>query len=334
MTERRLRFVDELFAEAEVQFEQKELSPALIFEAQLLGMSEKEAVKIQLPDAVTIKALLQGFALSVSSLNTYLRCPLSFYYEHVLKVPTVTSEAAANGTAMHNSLQRLFERMMADPEKNFLPVDKFVQLYEFEMRKLRGYFGRKEYERRLAIGKNNLAKYYHEHINSWRKHVTVKVEFDVRHVEVEGVPIKGVIDKIEYLPKEQVRLVDYKTGSLDNSKVARPSEKNPLGGNYWRQLAFYKILFENHRDTLQTVRSAAISYLEPDTKGRFPEKEMRFSPKDVALVTGMIKTAYTKIKAHEFDWGCGEKHCVWCNFAQENVIVDSLVDVEVEELDD
>jgi len=333
-TLQRTRFIDELFAEAEINLMHKELDQDLILESQILMLIEKEGIKIALPDQVTINALLQGFALSVSSLNTYLRCPLSFYYEYVLKVPTVTSEAAANGTAMHNSLQRLFEKMILHPEKEFLNEENFLQLFEYEMKKLRGYFGKKEYDRRFAVGKNNLAQYYQQHINIWRKPVAVKVEFDVRHVEIDGVPIKGIIDKIEYLPKERVHLVDYKTGSLNKSKTSKPTEKNPNGGNYWRQLAFYKILFENHRDTTQTVKSAAISYLEKDTKGRFPAKEMQFTPQQIELVKGMIKEAFVKIKAHEFDQGCGEENCVWCNFVKENVRVDSLVDREVEELDD
>ena len=328
----RARFVDELVAHSDIGYHQKQLNPKLISEAQLLILLEKEAVQINLPDAQTVSALLEGFALSVSSLNTYLRCPLSFYYENVLRVPTVSSEAAANGTAMHNSLQRLFERMLLDKEKAFMNQDDFIKLFEYEMKRLRGYFTKKEYERRLVIGKNNLAKYYQENISDWRKQV--KVEFDVRNVEIDGVPIKGVIDKVEYLEKEQVHLVDYKTGSLDKSKLSRPSEKKPNGGNYWRQLAFYKILFENHRDTTQVVKTAAISYLELDTQGRFPKKEMSFTLADIDKVKGMIISSYEKIMAHEFSEGCGESNCPWCNFIRANVIMGSLVDLEVEELDD
>ena len=330
--QQRARFIDELLTHSEMELSLKQLEPDLLYEAQILILSEKEAVQVQLPDRQTVIALLEGFALSISSLNTYLRCPLSFYYEHVLRVPTVTSEAAANGTAMHNSLQRIFERMLLDKEKQFMDLENFVRLYEYEMRRLRGYFTKKEFDRRLAIGKNNLAKYYEKNIAHWHKQV--KVEFDVRNVEINGVPIKGVIDKVEYLEKEQVHLVDYKTGSLDRSKVAKPTEKNPNGGNYWRQLAFYKILFENHRDTTQTVKSAEISYLELNSQGKFPRKEMSFNPKEIEKVKDMIKSSYEKIMAHEFDTGCGESKCPWCNFIRANKRMDSLVDTEVEELDD
>ena len=66
------------------------------------------------------------------------------------------------------------------------------------------------------------------------------IEF--KNVEVEGVPITGVIDRIDFLDNQTVHIVDYKTGSHKKDKLNPPTAKNPHGGNYWRQLIFYKIL--------------------------------------------------------------------------------------------
>lgn len=59
---------------------------------------------------------------------------------------------------------------------------------------------------------------------------------------VGDVPIKGKIDKLEFNGK-YVNVVDYKSGNFENAKdkMMRPEDKNPNGGDYWRQAVFYKI---------------------------------------------------------------------------------------------
>ena len=65
---------------------------------------------------------------------------------------------------------------------------------------------------------------------------------------MEGVPIKGNLDKVEFTGK-QVTVVDYKTGKLKNAKdkLQRPTNEEPNGGDYWRQAVFYKILIDHDR---------------------------------------------------------------------------------------
>ena len=74
--------------------------------------------------------------------------------------------------------------------------------------------------------------------------------------------------------------------------------------------------------------------MESNSKGEFKSKRIEFVPKEVEIVRGLIKDSYRKILAHDFYEGCGEKNCKWCNFVKYNVMVDSFVDLEGEELDD
>lgn len=69
------------------------------------------------------------------------------------------------------------------------------------------------------------------------------VERNIRGVVYNGVPLKGKLDKLEFNGKE-VNVVDYKSGNIDNAipKMKAPHEKDPNGGDYWRQAVFYKIL--------------------------------------------------------------------------------------------
>ena len=327
----RSAFVDEILEETDIMIDEREVDAEIVLDAQYLALTESKAPVVPEADKAMITSVLENFTLSISSLNRFLKCPLSFYYEVVLRVPTVQSEAASYGTAIHFALMRIFERMRASEDKTFPDATSLITHFEEEMKRQRSYFTKKEYERRLEIGRTNLTAFYNQQVASWPKNVLL--EHEVRNVELDGVPLNGTIDRIDILEDNKVHIADYKTGRIDSRRLQKPTEKNPLGGTYWRQLYFYKILYETSQQN-KFARSGAISYLELDKKNLYPIKNMEFEAKELQLVKDMIKDSWKKIQAHEFYEGCGEKDCSWCNFLKDNVVVDSLRDLEVEALDD
>jgi hypothetical protein len=64
------------------------------------------------------------------------------------------------------------------------------------------------------------------------------------------------------------------TGTPDSSETAPPDVQNPLGGSYWRQLAFYQAAPESASIYPETVEKTAIIWLEPDKRGTFPVSEL------------------------------------------------------------
>jgi len=74
--------------------------------------------------------------------------------------------------------------------------------------------------------------------------------------------------------------------------------------------------------------------MEPDNKGVFKEFEATYSGEYVEVVKDLIRDSWKKIQNHEFYTGCNEPYCVWCNFVKENRKIDSMADLEMEELDD
>jgi DNA helicase II / ATP-dependent DNA helicase PcrA len=330
--QRRAIFVDELLEGAGLEAQPKAVPAEALLEAEALRLTELEAPSIPAQEKVLVDSLLEGFQLSISALNRYLRCPLSFYYDMVLRAPELMSEAAHYGTAMHYALQRLFERMKGSKDKAFPSEEAFVRFFEQEMARRRAHFSRQEYERRLEMGRHNLPDYYRQHCRHWHKDVLL--EYRPRLVEIDGVPLTGSIDKLEFLDAATARIVDYKSGGHGDHKLRRPTPANPLGGTYWRQLVFYKILYEAHPANTRRAHSGAISYLDPDQRGKFVEKELDYTAEDVQAVQQMIRDTYAKIMAHDFYTGCGEANCAWCNFVRHNELANSFSEAEVEELDD
>ena len=51
-----------------------------------------------------------------------------------------------------------------------------------------------------------------------------------------------------------------------NKKLQPPDEEHPLGGDYWRQLVFYKILVDNLKTKNWKMQMGIIDFIEQDAK--------------------------------------------------------------------
>ncbi len=83
------------------------------------------------------------------------------------------------------------------------------------MHRHRESFTKEQFDRRLEYGEDVLSNYYDKYLHSWNK--IVALERNIKNVVVNGVPLKGKLDKLEFTGKE-VNVVDYKTGDPDKAK--------------------------------------------------------------------------------------------------------------------
>lgn len=299
---------------------------------QTLLMAEPDAPVISLPETALVDGLLADFRLSISALNRYLRCPLAFYYEDLLRVPGASSEAAAYGLAMHGTLQHFLLRMKADKKQQWPSVEVLHRLFAQEMDGQRGYFSENGYVQRLALGRENLRRIHVEQVPYWRKRAVAERRVD--RVEFEGIPLTGVLDKIEWLDNGTLRVVDYKTGQPDPKKTAPPDDGNALGGDYWRQLAFYVILMDAARIYPENVSKTAISWLDPDKAGAYPITEVQFTGDQIRWVGGLVQDTWQRIQSRQFDTGCGKPDCAWCQMHRDRTLREMFPREEEQGLDD
>jgi DNA helicase-2/ATP-dependent DNA helicase PcrA len=179
-----------------------------------------------------------------------------------------------------------------------------------------------DFKRYMEHGERIITNHYNYYSQSWNK--VISVEKRMRGVVYGGIPITGLIDKIEF-DGRKATVIDYKTGKPSNAvdkfktpvKVADPekAKKHELyGGDYWRQVVFYKILLEHDSEKMKQWQfsGAAFDFIEPDEKtGEYIKREVYITPEDEQFVAGLIQNVYEKIKNREFHQGCGS--CEWCN---------------------
>ncbi len=323
------QFLVEMAEGADLPREKKVLDQQTISEFSILHFSPAIAPEVAHLDDEITNRFVAGFVMSVSALNSYLTCPLGFYFGHVVRIPSPKNEAMEFGSAVHHALEKLFLKMQSSGNV-FPSAEEFVEDFTWYMNRNRQYFTREQFSRRLEHGIEILTNYYKQSIGTFNK--VVLLEQTLRNVIVEGLRLKGKIDKIEFNNKE-VYIWDYKTGNPEkrNAKLARPNPKLPVGGDYWRQAVFYKLLVENNPGKEWKVAGVAFDFIEPTKKKEYIREKVIITDEDVAIVKDQVKTVYAKIENRDFYTGCGKEDCHWCSFVKTNKLAVALHEIEEEE---
>jgi DNA helicase-2/ATP-dependent DNA helicase PcrA len=297
-------------------------------EFAMIQFATPQAPEIERIEADFIDKVLDKFSMNVTALNSYLKCPLQFYFQNLVRVPSGKSEATEFGSAIHDALQKLFEKMQQTDR--FPGKDEFFNDFKKYMERHRESFTKEQFARRMEYGQEVLTNYYDQNIHTWNK--IVAVERSIRNVVVQGVPLKGKLDKLEFDGKD-VNVVDYKSGDIDKAKdkLKPPHDKDPNGGDYWRQAVFYKILVDHYEQKNWKVVSTEFDFIEPDKKKQYRKEKIVITPQDITTVTQQIKTVWQKIQDRDFYTGCGKPDCHWCNFVKTNQMAVAMHDLSEED---
>lgn len=304
----------------------------LRFSALRFGIVQKPV--LERAEKEHIDRLLKNFTMNVTALNHYLDCPLSFYYNNLVKVPGAKSEAAAFGSAVHQALSDFLNHMMKNgrvyPEKDYL-----LKRFQYHLLSEREIFTRENLQRFMTHGLTILGGYYDNYYNPAPTGEFIKTEYPLTRVVIKDIPLKGFADKIQFWGNDIV-ITDFKTGKPEKAKrrgeFLKPGQKDelPHGGNYWRQAVFYKILVDHLPGKNWNVLHMQFDFVEPSENNTYIMQKIPVSKEEEALVMQQITDVWEKIQRHEFYTGCGRPDCEWCQFAKDNKLYASLLEEEAE----
>lgn len=313
------KFLYEMFTNEEneiaIEIDQETL---LYFET--VQSKKDELVKVAELEKEFVTRKLENFTMNVTALNHYLACPLSFYFNNIICLPSSLNENMSFGSVMHAVLEMYFKAMVAN-NNQFGTLEEMQMLIIPQMLKRKQFFSKEGYAKKMQYAKEIVQYLYEQKMPHWHKIVSLEYKLNVVW---NDIPLKGFIDKVEYYNNE-IEVIDYKTGDIlsDFTKPklkSKNKDKNEIGGDYWRQAMFYKILFDNDPKNKYQVRAAKYDFIEPP---KINAKEVEttyyftFSDEEINQVKEQIKDTWQKIQAHDFYTGCGKKDCVHCNYAKE-----------------
>lgn len=255
-----------------------------------------------IPKSPGVRTVLGQLSYSATMLDTYLKCPLRFYYAHVLGL-SVREEVdeeidrAGIGTFVHEALATYHRQIsasapmasLADPDR----MDAVVgQLFDAR-------FGRDPRGQRLLM-KMQVQRQLRRYIAEWRRPLIEKeririidVEHRMRH-EKDGRMLVGKADHIE-MRGETFSIVDYKTGADENRYRIHFDRLSVADREGWTkaigslQLPFYSLLY--HWTTGAALEQLRPTYvmLGKETISAKIEAPLFADDGDVCALTGQLE---------------------------------------------
>lgn len=252
---------------------------------------------------------LEDYRLSVTNLEDYLKCPKMFKFKHVLRVPESKNKFMALGTAYHKALEKFF---LEFKNTNVLPAREFlISSYKNALEKeILTPQAKEDIE---EIGEEGLKGYYDAYKENMIMPEGIEYNFSSHDVFLDDIPLTGKIDKFEKLGEgKDVKVVDYKTGSVKSKKTIEGENKNSDGA-LKRQIVFYKILSDADSRFKQKYNMAQgeLDFVQ-GKDGKYKKELVDVSESDTRELKLIIKDVYKKIKNLEFDCKNREGFCKEC----------------------
>jgi DNA helicase II / ATP-dependent DNA helicase PcrA len=288
----------------------------------VLSYHEKSTILI---DKNLIDLVLENLQINATGISKYLKCPRTFYFENILRIPSARKASPGFGNALHYAFEKFFYDIKSKGMKSHGSLGMLLDFFEKGMYKFKSHFTADEYQSHLYDGKEILKQYFEEHKETWLMANDYLIEYKIQS-EIDGIPISGIIDRVaDY--GDHIDIYDYKTGSYKTDDLAKPTDLKP-GGKYWRQAVFYKLLLDKDVRFKGKINKAKFHYLIKDEETK--TKEYNISPQEEDIVINQIKDVYENIKNYKFETGCNE--CAWCSFVNDHMGVDQVVsEVVIEE---
>ncbi|WP_130736361.1 PD-(D/E)XK nuclease family protein [Flavobacterium sp. J27] len=213
-------------------------------------------------------ATIKGF--SPSSLTSYIRNPIQFYFQRVLRInemDEVEENIAVNtlGTIIHESLEALYKSCLNQflsvsqidemiAQINQITLDKFKSVYkEGEIKKGKNLLA-------FEVAKRNIFNFLQTEKKTIENGDTIKIIALEDKLETmiidERLPypikIAGNVDRIE-IRDNVIRIIDYKTGKVDANSLKINDFTHltlDIKNEKIIQLLCYALMFKNNKDYL------------------------------------------------------------------------------------
>ncbi len=182
---------------------------ALVSEAESVG-PVAEPVSLRLPSTLT-----------PSKINAFTSCALAFRFSVIDRLPEPPSLPAVRGTLAHRALQLLFTYTDRG-ERDRRRADVALAQAWSEMREQPDVLGLglDEQGRELLCRQTGVLLDRYFELEDPNTVTPVGLELDMR-VDVDGLVLRGIIDRLDVLPGGRFAVVDYKTGRAPRAEQAK-----------------------------------------------------------------------------------------------------------------
>jgi len=161
-------------------------------------------------------------SLSPSSIASFKQCPLAFKFSYVQRLPEPPSAAASKGTLVHQALELLMTR--PGPERT---IDNALTDLATATDALAGHPDFTE----LELSDDEWQAFHASAATLVHKYFTLEDPTSVNAIglelkleaQLDGVKVRGIIDRLDLDEHGELVVVDYKTGSVPGERFEAKS---------------------------------------------------------------------------------------------------------------
>ena len=246
---------------------------------------------------------------SPSSLTTYIRNPIQFYFQRILRIletDEVEENIAANtlGTIIHGALEELYKPFVGrilnivDIKDCFSKIDSEV-LNQFKKVYKEGEINKGKNLLAFEVAKRNVSNFLTMELGALEggdeiQIIALETTYERALTDARlpfPVLIKGNVDRIE-LRNGNIRIIDYKTGKVDKNQVVL-KEWNGLTHEIKNdkiiQVLAYVFMYEPHAAGRQ-IEAGIISF--KNLKAGFLPFKLKEDKEKVSVITPEIMENY------------------------------------------
>lgn len=279
-----------------------EVSSEEIEDFVLNQFSPSQTDSLSIPREEWIEKSIEEFILSPTALASYLRCPHSFLFNNVFRMPSAYSASLIMGQIVHYGLEQISRKGIENEQDQL----------EIAVEAMQGRFS--HYEGWLPLDQR---KRFQQAIPHITKNYLINGNFTGFEDQIPELSIKGMIEG-EVSIKGQLDLVakrggvpvilDFKTGKHRSEDFAKPGKRKGLehGGKYWQQATIYSILSGLSPDFKAECSQVEFHYVEE--KDDHVVKALEISDEDRTYIRDLIREVDSKIRALEFP-KCDDEDC-------------------------
>ena len=258
-----------------------------------------------------------GNGISPSAINTYLNCPLMYYFKYIEKIKEPENleekdDAAYFGLVFHESMRLIYynfqNKTITEETYKVISNEEFIKEKVEEATDI--IIGSKK---SLTENKNDsiLTDIVIKYIKILLKHDQINTPFNIISMEKEycfdinldlnsdnnKCKIKGTIDRVD-IKNDTYRVLDYKTGSVKRNftefeTLFELNRKNDLNGI--TQVLLYALLFDSENKSHVCPGLISITELLTDPEHRLKKNKQEFNGLDQEDYNHFLNLLKTKI---------------------------------------
>ena len=250
--------------------------------------------------------MTKNLSFSYSKMGMYKECPQKYKFRYVHMIPELPKYYFAFGSALHSVMEFIY-----DPARPAFPtlaeaLSYFNAQWSQTTWQQKGYPSEDKELAAYAEGRREIEAYYQKHAATFARPLSVEMKSTL---EIDGLSLISILDRLDYLGEGQVKILDYKTGKT----VQREPDQLYMYQKVVETSPVIKTLVQQKDPSVKNVRVGQLAFyhlpsLTEMTFERAPDKEI------VDFWQNKVLATADHIRAGQFSPTPSEQACRWCDY--------------------